>query len=66
MQIRYTNLSNKWSFTLEWQRAIAKEVDKLIDAGFIKKVAYPNWLTNVVPVKRGEQVVDLYKLHRSK
>ena len=39
-------------FTQERDRAIAKEVRKLQEAGFIKEVYYPNWLANVVMVKK--------------
>ena len=39
-------------FTPEWDRAIAEEVRKLQEASFIKEVYYPNWLANVVMVKK--------------
>ena len=42
----------KWSFTLERQNAIKEEVDKLLASNFIQKVCYPNWLANVVMVKK--------------
>ncbi|XP_028085335.1 uncharacterized protein LOC114286368 [Camellia sinensis] len=31
---------------------IEAEVDKLINAGFIREVKYPTWLANIVPVKK--------------
>ena len=31
---------------------IETEVDKLINAGFIREVKYPTWLANIVPVKK--------------
>ena len=30
----------------------AEEVDKLLKAGFIWKVSYPNWICNVVLIKK--------------
>ena len=39
-------------FTPERDRAIAEEVRKLQEASFIKEVYYPNWLANVVMVKK--------------
>jgi len=34
------------------QKAIAEEVDKLMSAGFIREVTNPEWLANVVMVKK--------------
>ena len=42
----------KQVFAQERDRAIAKEVGKLQEAGFIREVYYPDWLTNVVMVKK--------------
>ena len=45
----------KWkrrSFTLKRQKAINEEVDKLLQAGAIREVDYPDWLANVVLVKK--------------
>ena len=39
-------------FTQERDQAIAEEVRKLQEADFIRKVYYPNWLANVVMVKK--------------
>ena len=39
-------------FAQEMDKAIAKEVRKLLEADFIRKVYYPNWLANVVMVKK--------------
>ena len=38
------------------QKIIRDEVDKLLEAGFIREVEYPDWLTNVVvvPKKKGK------------
>ena len=38
--------------TQERDWAIVEEVGKLQEAGFIRKVYYPNWLANVVMVKK--------------
>ena len=40
------------SFSLERQKAINEEVGKLLQAGAIKEVEYPEWLANVVLVKK--------------
>ena len=40
------------TFTLERDQAIAEEVTKLLTAGFIREVYYPEWLANVVLVKK--------------
>ncbi|XP_075633677.1 uncharacterized protein LOC142606168 [Castanea sativa] len=39
-------------FALEWDRAAAEEVQKLREANFIREVYYPDWLANVVMVKK--------------
>ena len=39
-------------FAQERDQAIAKEVGKLQDVSFIKEVYYPDWLANVVMVKK--------------
>ena len=31
---------------------IEKEVNKLIEAGFIREVKYPTWIVNIVPVRK--------------
>ena len=40
------------SFTPKRQKAINEEVDKLLQAGAIREVEYPDWLANVVLVKK--------------
>ena len=42
----------KRMFALEWDNAIKEEVQKLTMAKFIQEVYYPNWLANVVMVKK--------------
>lgn len=39
-------------FAPELNQAIAEEVEKLLAAGFIKQVYYPDWLSNVVMVRK--------------
>ena len=39
-------------FTPERNQAITNEVNKLLSIGFIWEVYYPNWLVNVVLVKK--------------
>ncbi|XP_034681044.1 uncharacterized protein LOC117910982 [Vitis riparia] len=41
------------------QKIIQDEIEKLLGAGFIKEVEYPDWLANVVVVpKKEDQIVD--------
>ena len=42
----------KWVFAQERDKAIAEEVRKLLEAGFIREVYYPDWLVNVAMVKK--------------
>ena len=39
-------------FVPERNKAVTEEVEKLLEADFIKKVFYPYWLANVVMVKK--------------
>lgn len=43
---------SKRSFALRRQIAITEEIQKLIDTEFIRKVNYPDWLANVMLVKK--------------
>jgi hypothetical protein len=56
-------------FRHELQDDIIVEVEKLINAGFIKEVKYPRWLVNIVPaMKKNGQVrvcVDFRDLNRT-
>jgi hypothetical protein len=38
--------------SLEKQKAIEEETQKLVKANFIREVKYPTWLANVVMVKK--------------
>jgi hypothetical protein len=42
----------KRNFAPERNKALAEEVDKLMDANFIREVHYPDWLANVVMDKK--------------
>ena len=50
----------KRSFTPERQKLINEEVDKLFQAGAIKEMEYPEWLANVVLVKKVNGKWQLY------
>ena len=55
-------------FTQERDKAIAEEVRKLLEAGFVREVYYPDWLANVVMVKKSNEkwrmCVDFTDLNR--
>ena len=52
------------SFAPERQKAINKEVGKLLQVGGIREVEYLEWLAKVVLVKKSKwQVATLYQLH---
>ena len=51
-------------FTPERDKAIFEEVRKLLEAGFIREVYYPDWLANVVIVKKANwKVANMHRLH---
>ena len=56
-------------FSQEWDKAIAKEVRKLLEADFIREVYYPDWLANMVMVKKANgkwrMCVDLTDLNKA-
>ncbi|XP_026417373.1 uncharacterized protein LOC113312854 [Papaver somniferum] len=41
----------------EYHRAVEKELSKLLDAGFIKKVRYPTWISNMFIVPKNSDGV---------
>ena len=45
-------IQKKRSFPQDRAQAIQEEVTKFLEAGFIREVEYPKWLTNVVLVKK--------------
>ena len=42
-------------FHPERQRVIQNEIDKLLEAGFIREVSYPDWFANVVVVPKKKE-----------
>ena len=56
-------------FAQERDKAIAKDVHKLLDAGLIREVYYPEWLANVVMVKKANEkrrmCVDFTNLNKA-
>ena len=42
----------KRNFVVERQKVIEAEVEKLLEAKFIEEIEYPEWLANVVVVKK--------------
>ena len=42
----------KWVFAQERDKAMAEEVRKLLEAGFIREVYYPDLLANMVMVRK--------------
>ena len=56
-------------FAQEWDKAIAEEVRKLLEANFIREVYYPDWLVNVVMVKKANgkwrMCVDFTNLNKA-
>ena len=59
----------KWMFAQERDKAIAEEVRKLLEAGFIREIYYPDWLANVVMVKKPNgkwrMCIDFTNLNRA-
>ena len=45
-------IQKKRKFAYERQKLIVKETKKLLDAGFIREVTHPEWVANVVLVKK--------------
>ena len=56
-------------FAQERDKAVAEEVRKLLEAGFIREVYYPDWLANVVMVRKNSgkwrMCVDFTDLNRA-
>ena len=56
-------------FAQERDRAIVEEFQKLLDTNFIREAYYPDWLTNVVMVKKANgkrrMCVDFMDLNRA-
>lgn len=62
-------IQKKRKFAYERQKVITEETKKLLDAGFIREVTHPEWVANVVLVKKanGKYVmcVDYTDLNKS-
>ena len=56
-------------FAQERDKAVAEEVRKLLEAGFIREVYYLDWLANVVMVRKNNRkwrmCVDFTDLNRA-
>ena len=56
-------------FTQERDKVIVEEVKKLLEADFIREVHYPDWLVNIVMVKKAKRkwrmCVDFTDLNRA-
>ena len=56
-------------FAQERDKAVAEEVRKLLEASFIREVYYPDWLANVVMVKKNNRkwrmCIDFTDLNRA-
>ena len=50
-------------FAQEQDKAVAKEVRKLLEAGFIREVYYPDWLANMVMVKKSNGKWKIGRAH---
>ena len=59
----------QWVFASEQNQAITSKVNKLLTAGFIREVFYPEWLANVVLVKKANgkwrMCVDFMDLNKT-
>lgn len=57
------------SFAAERNQVAANEIEKLLQANFIREVHYPEWLTNIVLVKKSNgkwrMCVDFTDLNKS-
>ena len=57
------------TFALERDQAIAEEITKLLTAGFIREVYYPEWLANIVLVEKANgkwrMCVDFTNLNKA-
>jgi hypothetical protein len=53
-------------FDEEKRRVIGEEVHKLLVIGFIKEVFHPEWLANIVLVRKKGGMDDMYRLHQFK
>ena len=52
-------------FAPERDAIINNEVKSLLDTGFIHEVQYPDWLANIVVVKKNNEMCRVHQLHGS-
>ena len=46
-------------------KVVKEEVDKLLNANFIRKVKYSTWLANVIMIKKTQQqMTNVHRLHK--
>ena len=48
-------VQKKRKFAYERKKLITEETRKLLEAGFIREVSHPEWLANVVLVKKANE-----------
>ena len=61
INLKYKLVQQKWRiFALERNKAVTEKVEKLLEAGFIREVFYPDWLVNVVMVKKSNGKWRMY------
>jgi hypothetical protein len=53
-------------FDEEKRRVIGEEVHKLLVIRFIKEVFHPEWLANIVLIRKKGGMDDMYRLHQFK
>ncbi|KAL0344630.1 UNVERIFIED_CONTAM: hypothetical protein Sradi_4294300 [Sesamum radiatum] len=54
----------KRSFGVERNKVIEEEVKKLLEAGYVSKVQYTEWLANVVVVPKIREMAYVHRFHR--
>lgn len=42
-------------FAPKWNKVVMEEVEKLLTTGFVQEVYYPEWLANVIMVKKSNE-----------
>ena len=50
----------KLTFHPEVEAQITKEIEKLLAVGFVKPIQHPQWLSNIVPVKKKNGQIRCY------
>ena len=55
-----SNKEEEFFFSPEWNKAVMDEMNKLLVANFIREVYYPEWLADVVMVKKANGKWRMY------